>query len=206
MQSGLYWFKKARYYSSVTVLYVVTLLFAWYLLNPYGFWSHKTHTLAYSPQPSLPSAEELTSARKVITGKPIRLVLESLNIDLPVDEGNYNESDQTWTLSARHANFAMPSMYANNVRGNTLIYGHYNVYVFMNLNKVSEGALAHVHTDNGHVFTYKFKSSQELKPDDVTVFDYQSYPMLTVQTCSGSFYEYRQMFYFGLWKVDGQDV
>lgn len=199
-------FRAARFYSSVSVLFAATLLFAWYVINPYNFTGHKPRTLALSSSLSHSKAKETIIDRVIVTGKPLRLVIPSLAIDLPVDEGNYNEAEQTWTLSAKHAQFALPSMNANNIRGNTLIYGHYNKDVFYNLKKVQPMSFAEVHTDNGHLFIYAFKQSEQLKPDDVTVFDYQSYPMLTLQTCSGSFYEYRQMFHFSLVSVDGQNV
>lgn len=198
--------KVARYYSSVTIFYVATLLFAWYVVNPYGFLGNRSRTLAYSTTVGTPVLEPSFPTQKVTTGKPIRLIVSSLSIDLPVDAGSYNEADQTWTLSEKHAHFALPSMNANNIRGNTLIYGHYNVYVFYKLKQIQPGGMAEVYTDNGHIFSYAFKTVEQLKPDDVTIFDYQSYPMLTLQTCSGSFYEYRQMFHFSLVSVDGQNV
>ncbi len=206
MQSEPKRLKIARYYSSVTILYVATLLFAGYIINPFGFLGHKARTFAYSTTQSQPPLQALLPDQKAVTGQPVRLVISSLSIDLPVDEGNYNPDDQTWTLSAKHAQFAMPSMLANNIRGNTLIYGHYNIYVFYKLKQIQLGATADVYTNNGHVFSYIFKTVEQLKPDDVTVFDYQSYPMLTLQTCTGSFYEYRQMFHFSLLKVDGKNV
>lgn len=197
---------KTRFYSSVITLNVITLLFAGYLINPYTFTGKKNRTVAYNVESSQLKPTEVLPSQKVITGKPVRLVIGPLSIDLPVDEGIYNESDQTWNISAKHAQYAMPSMYANNIRGNTLIYGENNANVFYNLKQIQPGTLAEVYTDNGHIFTYKFRNQEQLKPDDVTVFDYQSYPMLTLQTCSGSFYEFRQMFYFKLISIDGQNV
>jgi LPXTG-site transpeptidase (sortase) family protein len=206
MQNEFSKLKIARFYGSVTMLYLVTLLFAWYLFNPYTFLGQKAKTLAYSPDFNQPVSQEIKPAAKIITGKPVRLVISALSIDLPVDEGHYNENDQTWTLSEKHAHYAMPSVYANNVRGNTLIYGHYNVYVFINLKNIQPGGVAEVHTDNGHIFAYSFKSAETLKPHDVTVFDYQSYPRLTLQTCTGDFYEFRQLFHFNLVSIDGKNV
>lgn len=205
MQSGQSKLQKARFYSSVGILYVATLLFALYVFRPFGMFSRQK-VLAYTPVIGESSITDSVSSPKAITGKPVRLVVGSLSIDLPVDEGFYNEADQTWTLSAKHAQYASPTMPANNIRGNTLIYGHYNVYVFLRLKQIQPGSVADVYTDNGHIFTYEFKRVEQLKPEDVTIFDYQSYPMLTLQTCTGSFYEFRQMFYFTLQKVDGQNV
>lgn len=207
MHSELKTLAKTRFYSSVITLNVITLLFAWYLINPLAFTSRKNRALAYDSAASQLSAEETQlPSQKTVTGKPVRLIVASIKIDLPVDEGYYNETDKSWNISATKTQYAMPSMYANNIRGNTLIYGENNANVFYNLKQIQPGTLAQVYTDNGHIFTYKFRNQEQLKPDDVTVFDYQSYPMLTLQTCSGSFYEFRQMFYFKLISIDGQNV
>lgn len=199
--------QKARYYSSVSVLYVLTLLFALYLLNPYVFTARSKKVEAWSYIPSQqPVVSEAPISQPMVSGKPTRLIIPAIAKDLPVLEGAYNPKSQTWTLGAKTAHFALPSMFANNIRGKTLIYGHYNPDVFYRLKNLQPGAIAEVQTDNGHTFTYSLEYSEELKPDDVSVFQYQGAPTLALQTCSGSFYEFRQIFHFRLQKVDGQDV
>lgn len=188
--------RKIRYFGSVSILYGLTLLFAAYLLRPTLF--SKPVVVAFTPPP--------TPTRTVISGKPSRLVINSLSIDKPVNEGRYDTSTHTWTLSGGNVYFAMPTALPNDFAGNTLIYGHYNLKAFYYLKNITPGSLVDVYTDNGHVFTYQYYGAEDLKPNDVSVFRYQGPPRLTIQTCSGSFYEQRRLFYFSLMHVDGHAV
>lgn len=205
--------KIARYYSSVSVLYVGTLLFVLYLLNPFYLFPKKPR-IVYSQAP-LP--EQIVTAphsnkQPIISGKPIRVVVteadNGLNIDLNVIDGAYDNATNSWSLSEKNAHFALPSVLANNTTGNTLIYGHNNKYVFGYLSAIHENkdASAEVMTDNGHTFRYMFTTEHNVSPDDTSIFRYDGAPSLTLQTCSGSFFEYRQLFYFKLVQVDGKDV
>lgn len=136
-----------------------------------------------------------------IEGKPVTMQIPSLNIDLPVANGYYNTSSKTWTLSNDKAHFATITPEPNNQAGNTFIYGHNRKQVFASLNKIKPGAEVTIKTDNNHVFTYKFVSSYETNPNDDRLFKYQGAPILTLQTCSGLWYQNRQLFRFDLVKV-----
>lgn len=205
--------QKARYYSSVSGLYLGTLLFALYLINPVHF-KNKSSPAIYSraPLPQQIVAVPTAVSKPIISGKPVRIVINEadngLNIDLPIDDGQYDTNSNSWTLSEQHAQFALPSVIANDTTGTTLIYGHNNKYVFGYLSAIhpNAGAYSQVFTDNGHVFTYVYSNVDSVKPDDTSVFNYKGKPMLTVQTCGGSFFEYRQLFHFNLQKVDERDV
>lgn len=202
------WLQKARYYSSAGALYAATLLFAWFLFHPLKiFGSYKP--IVYSQTPviqtnSVPS----TTAKKIVSGKPVRIVIKEadngLNIDLPVVDGVYDEQSASWSLSEQSAHYALVSVPANDTAGNTFIYGHSSKYVFGYLLAIHEnaGATAQVYTANGHVFSYSYSGSAQLDPGNTSVFSDKGPPRLTVQTCSGNFYEYRQMFYFTFQKVE----
>jgi sortase (surface protein transpeptidase) len=84
----------------------------------------------------------------------------------------------------------------NNETGNTLIYGHYRPEVFAYLHLIKPGIQAIITTDNGYTFTYSFENSEALDPTNTSVFVYRGAPRLTIQTCSGSFMQHRQMYYF----------
>ncbi len=193
--------KLARYYSSVTLLYAGTLLFAAYLFNPSIFHQTVQSRSALDNTPSQPMAEELSRVIKV--GQPVRLIIERLGMDLPVEAGYYNPDDGSWTLAdgKKISYFAMPSSLLNDYSGSTMIYGHNNRFVFGPLDKLIPGDIATVHAGNNHVFKYTFTSSVALKPDDVSVFDYQGPPQLSLQTCTGNWYEWRTMYYFNLAEV-----
>lgn len=137
----------------------------------------------------------------VITGKPERIKIKSLTIDLPIIDGYYNEQDKTWTLSEDKVQYATTTPQNNNKQGNTYLYGHNNGYVFSQLYRLQAGDRVVIYTANDHKFTYEFTSSFETDPYDSSVFDYSGPPILTIQTCSGLWFENRQLFTFKLVEV-----
>ncbi len=139
--------------------------------------------------------------KESISGRPVRLKILTLNLELPVEEGNYNPADASWTLSGYNAHFAMPTMPANNQEGNTLVYGHNNKYVFGPLKNLPAGAVAEILTDNGHLFYYTLEASNTVPPDDLSIFTYEGPPILTLQTCSGNWNELRTLSRFKLTRV-----
>jgi len=135
------------------------------------------------------------------SGKPVHLTITSVGVDLTVIDGVYDAKSQTWTLTKDKAQYAMVTPLANNTEGNTFIYGHNRVGVLHTLNRIKTGDEAVVKTDNGLTFTYKFVSAYETNPNDDTLFHYQGPPILTIQTCSGLWFQNRQLFTFDLESV-----
>lgn len=138
---------------------------------------------------------------KKVAGKPVYIQVPKLGIELQVLEGVYDQTTNSWTLSGYNPHFALPSAPANNKSGATLVYGHNNKYVFGPLKKLVPGDIARIQTDNGHVFTYVYESSENVDPYNTSVLAYQGAPVLVLQTCSGFWNEWRQMFYFRLQQV-----
>jgi LPXTG-site transpeptidase (sortase) family protein len=159
---------------------------------------------AYAPNSSSQSLELKTvsiqrpseDTPQLVIGKPKKLIVESAGINIDVVDGLYDPASKEWTLSNDKAHFALMTSEANNMIGNTFIYGHNRKKVFDNLDKVQVGDIAVVKTDNNKTFTYKMIHVREVSPNDVSVFEYQGRSILTVQTCSGSWYEKRQLFTF----------
>jgi LPXTG-site transpeptidase (sortase) family protein len=135
------------------------------------------------------------------SGEPTRIQIPDLNIDLKVIDGYYNKSTKAWTLTKDKVQYATITPQPNNKQGNTFLYGHNRVGVFNTLNKIKVGDEAIITTGNGHTFTYKFRTAYETNPNDDTLFQYQGAPILTVQTCSGLWYQNRQLFTFDLVRV-----
>ena len=131
-------------------------------------------------------------------GIPTRVVVASVNIDLPVRIGSYNPTDKTWTLDTQSAFYADRSVPVNDSNGSTLIYGHARRGLFAKLPEITKGATARVYTDSGKVFSYTFESSRQVKPDDISIFVSTGTPMLALQTCSGPFDIYRTLVSFSL--------
>jgi LPXTG-site transpeptidase (sortase) family protein len=192
--SGL---QKIRFYVSVSAVYALTLLFAAHLLTNAGWMHKKPHYIRYDPQ--LPIV--LTRALVITAGKPVRVTVPRLNIDLPIDDGVYDEANRTWTLSGYRAQFALASVVANDYQGNTFIYGHNNPSVFGKLKQLNTGDTMQLYTDNGYVFNYIYTAYQDLQPNDGSVFRYDGPPTATIQTCSGAWNEFRRMYHFNFQEV-----
>jgi len=144
-----------------------------------------------------PTSSEPTIVKPTaIYGYPKRLLIPSLNMDLQVIPGEYNPNTHAWTLTRDKVQYAVMTAQPNNDNGNTLIYGHYRREVFSRLRFVAPDAEAIVITDNGYKFVYKFKSFKVVQPSDGTIFKYKGKPQLTLQTCTGVFFQNRQLFDF----------
>lgn len=163
---------------------------------PLGYFSLKNKVLAQNPTPVV----HPVLRPDAITGHPSQLAIPSLKINLAVINGYYERSSGVWTLTLNKAQYATVTVPPNNEAGNTLIYGHYRPEVFAYLHLIQPGSKAIVTTDNGYQFTYTFQRSEAFDPTDTSIFAYKGAPRLTLQTCSGSFFQHRQMYFF---KLDG---
>lgn len=207
MGSPVSWQQKLNFFLTTGGLYLGTICFVYYIvvaaivtpiLPP-----HIATTVIEQPKKSAPPPVKQQPEFVLISGKPVRLVVPASGIDLPVDEGYYNDATGTWTLSSSHAQFAMMTLLANNHSGNTFIYGHGTDRVLGQLisKPPTIGSIAEIYTDNGHVFTYTFQSSRDMTPTDTSVFSYSGPPILTIQTCTGPVSEWRTMYQFAFNKV-----
>lgn len=167
--------------------------------------------LAYTAHPtsaqvsdamSVAPAPKMAIPTEMISGKPNRIVVSSVGIDVPVIDGIYNTKSQTWTLSEDNAHYALITPLANNREGNTFIYAHNRPQLFSKLLDAKAGAKAVVYTTNGHKFTYQLRSERATKPTDDSLFHYKGAPILTLQTCSGAWFQNRSLFTFDLVGVE----
>lgn len=190
---------KIRFIASVSIVYMLTVGVIGYLATVAIPVAHAEVPRTVQ-QPHAPAKPAFV----VVAGKPVRLVIPDYAIDLPVDEGFYDSTTATWTLSETHAQFAMMTTLANNASGNTFIYGHGTDVVFGKLGATTPppGTQALIYTDNNRVLSYRFQDARNLTPDDTSVFnDYTGPSTLTLQTCTGSLSEWRTMFRFTFEKV-----
>src|SRR6185437_14404170 len=97
MRSEPSWVEKVRYYSSVSGIYLLTLLFAFAAIHPAHRPIAKNALLASAVQPAPQS--------HIISGMPVRLVIPASGIDLPVDPGYYDAAQASWTLSGYRAQY-----------------------------------------------------------------------------------------------------
>ncbi len=156
-----------------------------------------------SAQPVImPSAAPVEDGTPVISGTPIQIQIPSLGIDIKVEPGYFNEKSQTWNLSLTNAHYATMTAPANDKGGLTFIYGHFRKGVFYRLPKIQPGAEAIITTDNEHVFTYIYQDNQTVDPTETSWLAYKGSPKLVLQTCTGLWYQKRQLFNFTLSKVE----
>lgn len=160
----------------------------------YYYFSNRGSVSAHQ-LPSAPIAKK-TIPQTLITGHPVSINVPSVGINIPVIDGYYNSKNKEWTLSLDKAQFATPTVLPNNIKGNTFIYGHFRWGVFYTLPKIKAGEEAFITTDNGYQFKYRFYTTYATQPTDSSVLHYEGPPMLTLQTCSGTWYQNRQMYLF----------
>lgn len=160
-------------------------------------------TVAATPPDSVVSREMAMhpDVIRAIKGTPVRIVIPSLAIDLPVGVGSYNPNDGSWSIDASKPYYADTSVPINDSNGQTLIYGHNQSQVFAALVTIPPGAQAEVYTDNGYAFHYAYSSMTKVIPTDMSVFKTNGPPTLVLQTCAGPWDAYRALYSFKLESV-----
>lgn len=139
--------------------------------------------------------------RPAIQGQPVHLSIPSLNIELSVKPGRYNVSTASWTIDHSGAYHADTSMPVNESNGTTLIYAHAQSGLFDTLHNIAPGAQITVASNTGHIFTYTYVGLSEVTPNDTSVFRSDGPPTLVLQTCSGDWSQFRDLYAFQLTKV-----
>lgn len=145
------------------------------------------------------SSQKVAAQPQVVAatkGIPVRIVIPSLAMDLPVGVGSYDPASGNWTLDTTKAYYADVSLPVNDSNGRTLIYGHAQAPVFEALVSLPPEAKAEVYTDNGYVFRYSYTAVKEVTPDDVSIFGADGPPTLVLQTCTGAWSAYRALYSF----------
>ncbi|HSX34317.1 MAG TPA: sortase [Candidatus Saccharimonadales bacterium] len=154
------------------------------------------------PTPKTTAAPASTPTKPVISGHPVSISIPSVNVTVPVVDGQFDAKTKEWTLGLHTAHWGVMTPQPNDTSGNTYIYGHYRPEVFAYLHNIKPGAQAIVTTDNGYTFTYTFESSVTVDPNDTSLFSYQGPSILTVQTCSGSWFQNRTLYKFTFTSVE----
>jgi sortase (surface protein transpeptidase) len=138
-----------------------------------------------------------------LQGTPNRILVPSLNIDLPVVSQSYSPVLKSWPVSATTANYATETALINNFHGQSLIYGHDIRSVFGPLLDLRPKAIVYVYTDNGHVFKYAYAGSHDVSPRQTTIVaDMANQPAgLNLITCDGAYFQFRHVMNFKLVKA-----
>lgn len=154
-----------------------------------------TATPTITPAPTLTTTPNAISATPVPDyGKPVKLSIPRLNINLAIANGGIVNND--WELSEDKAHYALMTSKPNPTEGNTLIYGHNTSRVFWRTKDLKAGDTLIIETDAGKVIEYSFSSYDLVVPTDLSVFQYQGKPRVTLLTCNGWNDKYRKLMYF----------
>lgn len=184
-------------YLSRIHLVAITLILAGVLILAAGsIIRYNNASLQTAPVITSENRQGATLPAAAVHGKPVELKITALNIQNGVIEGVFDNRTRQWTLTTDKAQFALMTAEPNDTSGLTFIYGHNRKEVFNRLPSIKPGTLATVQTNNGYLFTYRFTGSQVVSPADISVFTYDGPPKLVLQTCTGLFYQNRQLFTF----------
>lgn len=113
---------------------------------------------------------------------PVRLIITSVKIDLPVTEGSI--VDGVWQTTQNGVTHL--SISANpGENGNIVIYGHNLRVIFGPLPYVSVGATVKVVTKDETEYFYKVFSKKTVKADDISIAFATPSEVLTLYTCDG---------------------
>lgn len=178
----------------VVALYVLVGIPAWTIVSLQPEPQIRANVLPVKPSVVLSESD-------VRAGQPMSVSLPRLGVDLPVIDGGYDKSSDSWTLSEDKAQFASMTALPNNETGNTFIYGHNTDPVFAPLALLQNGDEAIVRTTNGLTFTYRYNGNQIVDPNATSILAPTEAPILTLMTCEGIFSEARRVAIFDFEKV-----
>ena len=112
---------------------------------------------------------------------PVRIVISSLNIDIPVKEAKIING--YWEVFPDTAGFGLGSAYPEEV-GNTVIFAHARQGLFAPLKDIKTGVNITVFSQN-QWFSYTVTQIKEVLPSQTEVIAATSDSTLTLYTCSG---------------------
>lgn len=174
---------------AVSLYLAAGLLTVFYFTSPILLSSSATH-ISKSP---------IVVSVVVIDGEPKSFSMKKFNISLPIKDGLYTKSSNSWTLSDDAVYFALMSERPNNQHGTTFIYGHNNDKVLGRLSETVIGDTVSIITTNGHEFMYSYVRDSIVSPDVTDVlYEKSPTPQLVVMTCDGIWSQARRLMYFDL--------
>ena len=134
---------------------------------------HRVRVLSFknSPQPIISTGQ-----------KPIEIIIPSLNIDLPIEQGKINNS--VWEISQNSATHLADSANPED-NGNIVIYGHNKKSIFGNLPYLKIGETINIKVADGQIYKYKLEEKLWVKPDRVDLVSPTDHEVLTIYTCWG---------------------
>lgn len=115
---------------------------------------------------------------------PIKIKIESLGIDLEVEEGAIK--DGVWQISENNVSHLNISKVPGE-GGNIVIYGHNKKNLFGPIRWIKVGDEIKVLNQEGKEFSYRVKEALTLTPDAIEYVYPKEEEILTLYTCTGAF-------------------
>jgi LPXTG-site transpeptidase (sortase) family protein len=170
-----------------------------FILNGYAI-SERVQAEAVAAAQNTPAmaVDQAPIAPEAVQGIPVHIEVPQVKVNIGVEKGYYNAKNGKWTLSDTSAFYGTMTAPANSESGNTFIYGHNADDIFGPLRDAQVGMKAIVTTDNGYRFYYTLQSFKAVSPNDVSLIQATQAPTLTLQTCSGTWYQFRTLYTFTL--------
>ncbi len=113
---------------------------------------------------------------------PIRLVIQKLNIDLPIYPAQIRSGN--WEATTKGVSYLSTSVTPGSV-GNSIIYGHNFRNLLGNLVDAKEGDEVDVYFSDGGQKSFNVKSTSIVNPNNNLVLADSKEKLLTIYTCTG---------------------
>lgn len=115
---------------------------------------------------------------------PQRIVIDSLEVDLPVISANIenNKFETTKDGVSYLASSGVPGK-----SGNVILYGHNWANILGNLPKIKVGDTVKIYASSGEFHEYKIDYTAKVTPDEVHILNQTEDARVTIYTCTGLF-------------------
>lgn len=121
---------------------------------------------------------------------PKRIVVKSVNIDLPVIESPFK--DGSWIADEHYASYAQGTPALNSSNGNTLIFAHARSKIFKPIIETKEGDIINIYSQT-KIYYYKIVDREIISPYNIEALKSHAKHIVTLLTCIGENDENRLM-------------
>ena len=129
-------------------------------------------------------------------GKPTNIIIDSLDINLEIKEGMYDDTSQSWTLDNGSAYWANLTDSIHSSYSSSVIYAHNQENEFLRTKDLKEGDRIRILTDQGEDLIFIYQYDKIVDPKDSSVlFEKNDISQIILITCHGIFSQNRRAMY-----------
>lgn len=140
--------------------------------------------------------ESSQAVESIVTTKPVRLLLPSVNLAVNIDDATINTLTNEWPLSSNSAQYADFTPGLGSQKGTMLIYGHNTWAVMRKTGDLNIGDELALIDQNKKVWKFTLTREENIVPQDVG-FIYEDVAFRVVMfTCNGWNDQYRRLMFF----------